>query len=317
MSAPPLLSIILVTDRYRTLRPVIARLREQTVRPRLEIVLVVPANGPDDFDSAALEGFAGVRRVEVPSITPLRTARAAGVRAATAPVIAIGETHSFPYPGWAEALLQAHAGPWAVVVPGFHNANPESPLSWAAFMRDYGLWLNGLPARTIEVMPAYNTAVKRDVLLGSGDRLELMVSQGAELAAELRAGGHRACFHPAAEIGHANVSQARAWVAQRFLVGRVLGAVRARQWSRLRRAVYLLAAPLLPAVILARLAAPVRQVLRAGTLPGGSLPALVLGAIISVAGEAVSYLIGGGPELELRSDDYELFKLRYTALPQP
>lgn len=315
--AGPLLSVILATDSYRTIRPVIARLREQSLCARIEIVVVLPAGHPRDLDPAALEGFAAVRCVEVPAVKPLGGARAAGIRAATAPVVVVGETHSFPCAGWAEALLEAHQGPWAVVIPAFLNANAESPLSWAAFLRDYGVWMEGLPARPAELVPPYNTAVKREVLLGFGDRLERMISQGDELAAALRAGGHRAFFEPAARIEHANVSRPGAWFAQRFIVGRLLGAVRASRWSWPRRILYLCGSPLIPAVILARLRECVGQARRTGALPAGSLPALTLCAVVCAAGEAVSYLFGGGPDLVLRCDEYELFKLRYTALPAP
>ncbi|HET6798145.1 MAG TPA: hypothetical protein VFH40_13380, partial [Gemmatimonadales bacterium] len=191
------MSIVLVTDRYETIREVIVRLREQTVRDRLELILVAPAAHPLQVDQHALDGFAGVHLVEVDSILPLGAPRAAGVRAATAPVVVIGETHSYPRRGWAEALIKAHAQPWAVVVPAFGNANPNGALSWAAFLRDYGRWVDGLPAGEIDCLPPYNTATKREVLLEFGDRLSRMVSQGDELGMSLRARGHRIYFEPA------------------------------------------------------------------------------------------------------------------------
>jgi hypothetical protein len=317
MTSPPQLSVILVTDQYRTIRPVLARLRAQAARAQLEIVLVIPQGHALEPEPGALEGFGGVRCVEAPSIVPLAAARVAGIHAATAPVVVIGETHSFPLPGWAEALIEAHAGPWAVVVPGFVNANPESALSWAAFIRDYGLWVEGLPAGPLGTVPAYNIAVKRDALLALDGRLEEMVSNGEVLIQSLHAAGHRACFHPAAAIEHANVSRPQAWLAQRFVTGRVLGASRARRWSPARRLLYLCAAPLIPAVILRRLSGSVRQVLRTRRVPAGTLAALALGATVSATGETVSYLFGGGADLVRRSDEYELFKLRYTALPPP
>jgi hypothetical protein len=317
VTSPPQLSVILVTDQYRTIRPVVARLRAQAARARLEIVLVVPAGHTLEPEPGALEGFGGVRCVEVPSIVPLSTARVAGIHAATAPVVVIGETHSFPLTGWAEALIEAHAGPWAVVVPAFVNANPESALSWAAFIRDYGLWVEGLPAGPLGTVPAYNTAMKRDVLLTLDGRLEDLISHGEALIESLRAAGHRACFHPAAAIEHANVSRLWAWIAQRFVTGRVLGASRARRWSLTRRLLYLCGAPLIPAVIVGRLSASVRQVLRTRRPPAGTLAALALGAVVSAAGETVSYLLGGGTDQVRRADEYELFKLRYTALPPP
>jgi hypothetical protein len=311
----PWMSIILVTDRYPTIRQVITRLRQQTVQAQLEIVIVVPAGQPVELDQSALSNFAGVRLVRVSSILPLASARAAGVRAATAPIVAIGETHAFPRPGWAEALIKAHAQPWAVVVPAFDNANPDSALSWAAFLRDYGLWMDGLPAREIGFVPAYNTATKRDVLLGLDGELESMVSRAEDLAKNLRAGGHRSYFEPGAKIDHANISRPKAWLLQRFLIGQVLAAGRAEHWSRPRLLLYACAAPLIPAVILSRLASPVRLMQQRGRLTAGIVLALVFGAVASAAGEMITYILGARPAAKLRVDEYELYKLRYTSLP--
>ena len=314
-AADPEMSIILVTDRYQTIREVIARLREQTVRDRLELILVAPETQPLELEPEALDGFASALLVEVDSILPLAQPRVAGVQAANAPVIVIGETHSFPHPGWAEALIKAHAQPWAVVVPAFGNANPEGALSWAAFLRDYGRWVEGLPAREIDFVPPYNTATKRDVLLEFGGRLQRMVTQGDELAADLRARGHRTYFEPAARIDHANVSRPVPWLAQRFLTGRVMAAGRAERWSRGRRLLYACGSPLIPAVVLARLVSSVRMVRRSRRLPWGTLLAMVVGAIASAAGEMVTYAAGVRSSVKLRSDEYELHKLNYTHLP--
>ena len=310
----PAMSVILVTDRFETIRRVIARFRQQTVRNQLEIIIVTSSSQSLDPDPAALSDFAGVRVVEVASILPLGAARAAGVRQAGAPVVVIGETHSFPHPGWGEALIRAHSKPWAVVVPAFGNANPEGALSWAAFLRDYGRWEEGLPRGEIDFMPPYNTATKREVLLSFGDRLERMVAHGDELARDLGTGGHRTYFEPTARIDHANVSRPIDWLKQRFYVGRVLAAHRAERWSRLRRLLYACGAPLIPAVVLSRLASPVRLAWQTQKLPAGTLPALVLETIASAAGEMVTYAAGAGSSVRLRTDEYELHKLRYTAL---
>jgi hypothetical protein len=311
----PLMSVILVTDSYSTISRVVARLDEQTVRERLEIVIVVPSTAVVELDHWHLQAFAQVRLVRVESILPLASARAAGVRAATAPIVAIGETHAFPQPGWAEALIKAHEQPWAVVVPAFCNANPEGSISWAAFLRDYGLWMDGLPAGEIDFVPPYNTATKRDVLLALDGGLEGLVSRAEDLAASLRAGGYRSYFEPAAKIDHANVSRPSPYVAQRFLIGRVFAAGRVDQWSKARLLLYACAAPLIPAVILARLLRPVRVMRESRRLTGGTLFALALGAVISAAGEMVTYAFGARPAAKLRLDEYELYKLRYTSLP--
>jgi hypothetical protein len=137
-SAPPELSVVLATDDYETIRPVLERLRAQTIRDRLEIILVASEPRAIEGRAAELADFADVRVVEVAGGTPLACARAAGIRSAAASRIFVGETHSYPHPGMASALLEAHRQGWDVAVPAFGNANPEGLLSWTAFIADYG-----------------------------------------------------------------------------------------------------------------------------------------------------------------------------------
>jgi hypothetical protein len=64
--AEPELSVILATDTYATIRPVIARVRRQTIRDRIELVLVAPsadavasvADHRDEFRSRPSTGCA-------------------------------------------------------------------------------------------------------------------------------------------------------------------------------------------------------------------------------------------------------------------
>ncbi len=139
------MSVILPTDVYETIRGVVRRLRQQTVRDQLEIVIVAPVGAPLGLDESELQGFAGVRIVRVEALQPIGAARAAGVRAARAPLVFIGETHSYAHPTCAEMLIEALSGPWAAVVPGFSNANPRGSLSWSLFLMDYGAHLHSLP----------------------------------------------------------------------------------------------------------------------------------------------------------------------------
>jgi hypothetical protein len=309
------MSVVVVTDSYDTIRPVMARLRCQTARERLEVVIVAPCRQSLGLDESVLEDFAAVRVVEVGSIMPLGGARTAGVRAAAAPVVFIGETHSYPHPEFAAALIAAHALPWDVVVPAFVNANPESAFSWAAFLVDYGRWLDGLPAGEIDWAPTWNVAYKRPVLLEMVDRVRDALSQGDELAIEWRARGCRSYFEPAARIEHANVSRRAPWLTQRFLSGLTVAAHRSARWSSFRRLAYLCASPLIPAVVLVRIIHSLRLLARERRLPSGTIPALLLGAIVRTAGEIVGYARGAGTSAERRMDEFELHKVRYTSLP--
>ena len=124
MPESPALSVVLATDVYETIDPVVRALRAQTAHAELEVVLVIPDPGPLKTRVATLDDFAAVRVVEIESLVPLASARAAGVRAATAPIVYVGETHVFPEPGWAEALIEAHAGPWGRSFPASATPTP-------------------------------------------------------------------------------------------------------------------------------------------------------------------------------------------------
>jgi hypothetical protein len=309
--AAPALSVVLVTDHYETVSLVVACLAAQTIRDRVEIVIVLPQGCGHEVPRDDLAIFAGVRTVEVPSIRPMPPARAAGVRAAAAPVVFIGETHSFPHPQFAEFLVKAHEGEWDVVVPGLLNANPSTPKSWAAFVLDYGYWLASLSPSPIGNGPTWNASYKREVLVELGERLDTALSSGDDLPRELRARNRRVYFEPRAVIDHTNV-EVSGWADERFLSGLVVGANRGKRWSRLRRAFYFAASPLIPFVLLYRAGRPIQILLRHRTMPRGSLAAIVTGAFVRTIGEAAGYLRGITPEAEQRMEEYELYKLRFA-----
>ena len=309
----PSLSIVLATDHYETIRPVVECLRRQTVRVQLEIVIVALGGQSLDLDGASLDGFGGVRLIDVRADVQFPAARAAGVRAATAPVVFIGETHSYPDPGWAEALIRAHHQPWAVVTPGFGNANPDGALSWSIFLLDYGRWLAGLPAGEIAISPTHNVAYKRAVLLELGEALDRALSHSDVLNLHLTSRGHRAYFEPTARIDHVNVSQPVPWMAERFLCGLLIAGQRAERWSLPRRMAYVCGSPLIPLVVLARVMAGVRQARRQVRLPRGTLPGLVVAAIVAAVGEMVGYARGVSSGADRRMTEFELHKRRYAA----
>jgi hypothetical protein len=289
----------------------VRRLSAQSVVSKLELVIVTPRPEALRQEAADLSEFAALLVVGVDGLVPLAAARAAGVRAATAPVVFLGETHTYPHDGWAEALIDAHAGDWAAVVPGFGNANPAGTLSWAAFLTDYGAWLSSLEPREVSRIPTYNTAYKRPALLEFGPRLDLVLATGDELIVDLRAAGRRFAFQPSTRIEHVNVTRPSAWLVERYLGGLLTANSRMERWSLGRRLLYAAGSPLIPAVVLARVARGVASARRAHGVPLAVYPALLLGALVSAIGELVGYLGGPVARAERRMTEYEIHRLRY------
>jgi hypothetical protein len=157
----PEMSVIIVTDRYDTIRKTISHLRTQTVRDRLEIV-IVPRRWRYSISMMRYSKTSfrfGWSKLGPCNLSPGR--ESPGVRQASAPVVGFVESHSYPSPGWAEALIDAHRQPWAAVGPAVNNANPRTMLSWASFLLDYGRWFAPAAAGVIDDLPGHNSSYKR------------------------------------------------------------------------------------------------------------------------------------------------------------
>ena len=309
----PRLSVCLPTDKLDTLRPVLSRLRAQTIASSIEVVIATPEIEATREAVADESAFASVRVVAVGALVPLGRARATAVRAATAPFVFLGETHSFAEPGWAEALLVRHDEGWSVVVPGIANANPRGVLSWAGLLLDYGSWLQDRAPSELRYWPLNNSSCRRAALLECDDDLERGLSYGDQLLVALHTRGHRVYFEPRAVLSHLNISRFRAWLDERWVGGVLVARHRSRDWSRVRRAAYVLGSPLIPLVLFGRVARSAVATVRARRLPLTTLPVMLLGAVAHGLGELVGYArLGGAEGAEARMTEYEIHKARYA-----
>lgn len=287
------LSVILIApDHYRRIRKTVGYLRAQTIRDRLELIIVTPSVDLLKADESELQEFFHFRIVAIGKIISLSRAMAAGTCATSAPVIAFGEDHAFPDPGWAEALLEAHQGPWAAVGPVVRNANPVNWVSWADFLVSYGRWLDPTPADEVAFLPSHNCSYKRAILLSYGPKLEQALLCETILHWDLTAKGQRLYVVPQAKLAHTNFEVFARWIAAQFHDGRVLAALRLKHWPLPRRLLYICGAPLIPAVRLWRVLRDVRRSGRQHELLPGVLPTLIAGLVVSGTGEFLGYLLG-------------------------
>jgi hypothetical protein len=291
------LSVVIAAPHgYPTIRKTIGFLRAQMARERLEIVIVVPTAESLGSIGPELREFGGVRIVAVGEIRSIGGANAAGIRQAGAAIVALAEDHAFPEPGWAAALIAAHRDSCAAVGPVVLNGNPRSLVSWADFLIGYGPWRSPQPAGEREFLPGHNSSYKRDLLLGYGAALDVMLESETVLHWDLRAKGHRLRLEAQARIAHVNFSRAGAWMRAQFHGGRVFAARRAQlqNWSLVRRLLFAGGAPLIPAVRLWRL---IRQN-RRGSPDQPSwvrlLPLLMLGLLLDGAGQLLGSAFGLG-----------------------
>lgn len=304
----PRLTVVLPTwDTFDALRTTVQHLTAQTIAGSIELIICAPSAERAAVDADAVRGLHSVRVLEAGPLTLTGPLRARAVREAAADVVAFAEDHCFPFPDWAEALLAAHAEPHAAIGPAVYNANPESTISWADLLLEYGRWVAPGRRREVEMLPGHNSSYKRDVLLQYGHELDSLMEAETVLFWDLRRRGYTLLFEPAARVRHTNFSRLGPYLAVLWHLGRSFGGKRAEPWSAARRAAYALASPAIPFI---RLSHVVRSAI-GNRVPLGRLllisPALLVGLAVDCVAQATGAALGAG-DSTVRLTAYEFHR---------
>ena len=307
------LAVVLVTrNSFHTIRRTVQALRAQTIASEIELIIVATTREcVNDYRPGELDGFA---RIEIVPAGPMRCldfGAPKGLLRATAPVVAWLEDHVFPEANWAEEIVKAHEGPWAVVNGQMINANPETALSWANIFISHRAELVPRAGEWKEVFTSHNASYKKAVLETYGDDLERYMGHGGDLQRDLLQKGHRLYIHLDARYQHLQMSTWRPIIPYRFALGRHFAATRVRQnsWGWGWRLAYVVAGPLIPVVQLARLIKCIRKF---GQFPR-ALPPVALGLVMEGLGEMVGYAAGEGNAIDQMAA-YEEDRPRHMSL---
>ncbi len=308
------LSVVIVTpDRYDRLRKTIGYLRRQTAKDCIEVVIGAPSLRELHPDHAELSDFAALRLVEVGPIQSTGEPRAIATRAATGPVIAFGEDHSWPEPNWAAALIEAHRDGWGGVGATLTNANDDSLVSWASILLDFGPSLDCRSSGVNRYIPTHNSSYKADFLHGYGERLGFMLGAEGLLHADLLKKGYQLFLEAQARTAHVNLAIFSSLLWEQYSATRVFWSSRAKweQWSAIRRVGWAAATP---GLILVRLQRALRNALRIG-FPLRRMPGLfcvlVAGTISLTFGAACGILKGSDCRSVERRISMEFHRCRH------
>jgi hypothetical protein len=309
-AAPEISAVVAVGDLRERAGGCLASLLGQGLGGRLE-VLLLDRGSPGAAPVPGAESPC-VRRLPQPPGATFSAMRAAGVAAARAPVVAFVEEHVRVRPGWAEALLAAYADGWDAVGAAVVVGNPGSGKADAVGLMSYGLWLPPVEGGETAMLPGHNASYRTAVLRALGDDLEPLLHGDLELQQRLRADGRRLYLEPRAVIEHLCETSFFQISRGLFLWYRCYGPLRARRrgWSRLRRAGYVAATPLIPLYFLVRFALLLRR--RRSPHLGLLLrhaPGVLLAHLCAAAGQALGLLRGEG-DAPARFTDYELHQPR-------
>jgi len=304
---------VVIPESVESFEETLFHLSRQTIAHQMEIVIILADRKSINEKDLLYKSFFDIQMIEVGEMSSIARAKATGMRLAKSPLVVMTEDHSYPEPGWAEALVAAHRRPFAAVGPQLQNANPDSMVSWADFYIAYGEWVDHCAPIFTRHLPGHNSCYKRQILLDYGDQLERLLEAESILHWDLKQKGHELLLETAAKTHHLNFSYWHVWIPVQFHSGRIFAATRAHSWNLGKRLLFSIASPLLPVIRLRRIYHHVRR--------GQSLqfflklvPTLAAGLIFDAFGQLTGCLFGEGDSPD-KAANYEFNRVRYIRRP--
>jgi GT2 family glycosyltransferase len=248
MQTQPALSVVITTGQLRHLSTLALRsLIEQDMIDQMEIIIIdcVPPETPALPNS----DHARVRVIRKPADFDFEQGMVLGIQESRAPIVALLEEHCITLPGWAKAMVEAHKEPWGAVCGEVLNGNPGLGLSNAEFFATRNIrWQSPAEKSQLNMIDGHNSSYKRDILLGYGERLEMMLRAEAVLLFKMQEDGYKLLLEPAAKYIHVNEASFKTLPSTLYYWHRVFGYTRAIifEWSVVEKIKRVLMLPLLP-----------------------------------------------------------------------
>ncbi|MCH7756149.1 glycosyltransferase [candidate division KSB1 bacterium] len=289
------LSVILLTpDNYHTIRKTVRCLLKQTVRDKIELVFIATSEKELRIDENNLDKFGSWQVIEVGKMQSTGESRAEGIRKATAPIVVFAEDHSFPEPGWAEALISAHNNGETIVGPVLVNANPNTLTSWVDFFMNFGSYTDRKVKEKIGHVAWHSSSYPRDPLLKYENHLGELLEVEGILHADLREKGFDLIIDPAARTNHFNFSKISSFLSEQFVNGWLFAGARSQNWSWWKRAFYISFGIFIPVLKLKQVLFEMKRARRLNSLFPKVLPLLSLALFVNAFGEIKGYAFGPG-----------------------
>jgi glycosyltransferase involved in cell wall biosynthesis len=238
-----------------------------------------------------------VKVVQEPSVMGVPALRRRGVEEATGEYVAIIEEHCSAAPDWLrQALAAFRRGPYAAVGGAITDYRYDRLRDWVVYFIEYNSSLPPVSAGETYNLNDANIAYPRGLLLEHRQRLDEGYWPMA-LHPALAAQGERFLSVPEMVVYHRGPFDFFYYLHQRFLFSRAFAGVRARHQSPARRLAYLVAAPIVPVMLVARMAKAVLSKGRRVPEFIRTLPLIIPAVTVLVAGEWVGCLLGPGNAL--------------------
>lgn len=313
---------LIVPGRRETVLRVLQHLRRQTLRDRLEIILIGGSKDLLDTFREDLIPFGSYQLVVWERMRNMAAARSHAFRIARSPLLVHAEDHCFPEPGWAAALVRAFApsedGRVPVAAgPLMVNANPRTLWSWAAFTLHFGHCAFRESHGPACYVATHNTCFRRDAVLALNHHLDSGIEMELLLQNRLRANGQVLVHQTEAVTRHVNVSRPRALLTASFFGGWLFSTVRMReeQWALGRKIFQLAASPMVPLLQLKRRWPVLGRIAPGRSLLPWAIPHVLLIATAHTVGEVTGILFPRDSVIEDYSN-FENSRSRFVRLDE-
>jgi hypothetical protein len=294
MSGPELSVVVPSVNGYTDLRDCLVALMQGPTDVRFEILVVERCGEP--VRERVRQEFPSVRMINVEPTIAIPAMRALAFDAATAPAVAVIEDHVIVPADWARRMLDALGDADKVVGGSVENAATSTVLDWAAFLCEYSHCLPPLPSGAVEWLTGNNVVYPRALL----ERYAAVVHAGKwenHLHDTLRQAGVPLVCRPEIVVGHKKHYTFSEYLSQRYLYARSYAGARVANASLPVKAVYGLAALVLPPVLFYRTVARILKKGRHKEWLFRSVPLIAVFVCSWGLGEFVGYWRGPGDSL--------------------
>jgi hypothetical protein len=237
--------------------------------------------------------------IEYPLIYTLRVAgengipylTAAGIAQSTGEIIVLTDSSCVVESNWITSILSAHQSAFLVIGGTVEIQGRMKLLDLAAYFCEYGQFAKPLKSGASKALPGNNISFKRELLAteSSYAKREFWKTYWCE---ELRGKGIMLMLDSSIRVFYTKSSELIPFLIRRFRQGRSYAAMRTKQFTYLKRLIYLAGSFFLPLVFLYRIISTIigkKRFLKRLVL---SFPFIVLAVFFWTIGETWGYATG-------------------------